>query len=137
MAGLDMSEVEALARNLGRTATNSRAMLNTLGRGAGKGMKAQMQKEAAGVSSAPRLPSAINYDFEATPLGFKVEVGPQKDPATPGYKGSGRGGSLALLYFGNRNLTNPPIADPIHTLRDEARKTERAIVVAVTEFFQL
>lgn len=123
MAGLDMSEVERLARDLGRSAASSRRVLTATAHGAGRGMKARMRQEAAGVQDG-RIAATIDYSVKATPAGFEVEAGPRR----------GGAGSLAFFYFGNSKMTSPLIADPIFTLRSEAVKTERALVTALTEF---
>lgn len=120
---IDTSEVERLAVDLGRTSVTTGAMMRKLARGAGSAMKKQMVAEASGVAG-DRVAAAISYDVKMNATGFEVEVGPVE----------GGAGSLAFFYYGNSKLTSPMIADPIHTLRDEAQKTEAALAAGVAAF---
>lgn len=119
----DFSEVERLARDLGREAVSARQVLTGLAHGAGRGMKSQMRRDASGVQDG-RIASTIDYAVRQTPTGFEVEAGPRR----------GGAGSLAFFYFGNSKMANPPIVDPIYTLRDEADKTGHAMVAAFGAF---
>ena len=71
----------------------------------------ELQQEASGVRHAPALPKAITYDLTWSGLGG--EIGPV----------TGGAGSLAFLYYGNRN-TGPVLKDPVFAMRRNAAKAE-------------
>ena len=79
-------------------------------------VKTQMRREAQGVAHAPALPSAITFDLTVLPTTVGFEVGPVK----------GGAGSLALLYYGNRN-TGARLKDPAFALQREAIEIERQL----------
>lgn len=103
MTLIDLSEVKALATDLGRTTKEvEREADRVLERGA-LGVKNAMQEDAKASHSghAKRFASSISYDRRYGVGRMSYEIGPDK---------SRRQGALGnLLYFGSRN--NAPTLD--------------------------
>ena len=103
MTLIDLSEVKALATDLGRTTKEvEREADKVLERGA-LGVKNAMQEDAKSSHSgyAKRFASSISYDRRYGVGRMSYEIGPDK---------SRRQGALGnLLYFGSRN--NAPTLD--------------------------
>jgi hypothetical protein len=106
---LDMSEFEALAKDLARAGLKARPAIRPVIQKGGVVLKAQLRAEAEGVAHAPALPSTISYETTERPDGVSLEVGPTE----------GGAGSLALLYYGN-SKTGPVLKDPVFALKREA-----------------
>ena len=117
-ADFDLSEVFALANDLGRVDDLGRELRQVIQKGA-LNIKQQMQREAAGVAHAPGFPSAITFETKIAANGVEAEIGPVK----------GGAGSLALLYFGN-SKTGPRLPDPVIALNKEAQATEQFLAKA-------
>lgn len=106
---MDISEVEAFARDLDDSA--AKAILESrkvVKKGAVK-VKDRLRREASGLRHAPRLPQAITFDVVFTGDEVVASIGPL----------AGGAGSLAFYYFGNSKV-GPSLPDPMLAAESEA-----------------
>ena len=99
-------------------------------RKAGVEVKKSMRADASGRRHAPRLAQSISFDVKRAANTIEVQVGPKRDEPTPGYRGKGKGGSLAWYWLGNAK-TAPILPHPDRYAKREAEQTVRHLVAAL------
>lgn len=110
MSDIDVSELHALARDLGRIAPVVRQVRDVVKKG-GVNLKRDWTTNAVRTARkhGKHYPRTVSFDVMALPTAIAVEVGPDKD---------GIQGPLGnILEFGSVN--NPPHWDGRNALRDE------------------
>jgi hypothetical protein len=124
---IDVSEVTALAADLGKAGQRmARVALPAMHR-AGIAIRDGMRADASGISHAPHFPRSISYDLtEAygwTTAGYEVEVGPDKTK-TQGALGN-------ILAFGTAR--QGPTFSLDASLNREVPKIAQALGLAAAE----
>ena len=113
----DTSEVRRLAVELGAVPAQVAPEVRKVVAKGALNIKQDWAKRWAGLSHAPALASAVNYDVKAGPGGAEAEIGPDK---------SRRQGALGnLIEFGSINNAPHPGGGP--ALAAEAPKFEKAL----------
>lgn len=114
----DLSQVRALAADLGRVGARAVPRLSAVVAKTMVDAKQQLQAEAAGHRHAPGIPSAITY--EVTNSGLSAEIGPER----------GGPGSLAFYYYGNSKV-GASLPDPMFAVLRAAKRAELFMAKAV------
>jgi HK97 gp10 family phage protein len=121
MADVDVSEVDALARDLEREARVMPADAAKIVKRGAVQVKNAARRNASGHSRAPRLPWSIGFDVEGD--GLEAVIGPDKDSGS---------GPLATFYeYGSANDAPQPFLAP--ALDEEAPRFEKALRDAMLE----
>lgn len=118
MSDIDVSELRALARDLGRITPVLRQVRDVVKRG-GVNLKRDWTTNAVHTARqhGKHYPRTVSFDLEAVPTAIGVVVGPDKDRI--------QGPLGNILEFGSVN--NPPHWDGRNALRDEEPRFIRAM----------
>ena len=110
---VDTTQLRALAADLGKAEAVALPKIRAIVQKTMLDTKNDMKAEAAGsgIAEAKALAGFISYETKFGGDGISAEVGPTK----------GAAGSLAFLYFGNKN-SGPVLKDPMFAMTRNAAK---------------
>lgn len=117
MIEFDMSEVNALAADLGKIAGKSVPPLIAAVEKSASAIENTMRSDAGGHAHSPHFPGSITHDVKVRVGGIEAEIGPDKG-LTQGALGN-------ILYFGTSK--NGPVLDINGPLDAETPNFEKAV----------
>lgn len=132
MAGIsvDTSELRTLAADLGRAPDRAYGQVRKVVQRAALNIKRDLQEEASGSVSFPRVAASISYETWETRDGIEAEIGPE----TGHESGHPRAqGSLAWIAYEGTATSGPVFPDPAGALDREAEAFQDYLARAVAE----